>query len=401
MKNWLKAIRDLLVFIFPKWIIRTVLGKYDFAFVGHPLVIEDLARQYPNLKSMNYKFLKIISLFLWPVLGSEITGFRDNRGREVKGIVLFCPMSTRLLVMRRKSAIKKLIKIIKMAEKLNAKIVGLGAFVPIVTHDGKLLAKKTNLSMTTGTAFSSVIAVTNAIKLANACSVDISKCTVAIVGAGGSVGSICTRLLMDYTDQLLLIDKDKTKLDALLTTNYIKAFSNKALSLSTDIHDIKQAQVVIVTTNSPGTIIRSEHLRSGALIIDAAQPRNVSSKIPFIRTDVMVVESGVAEVPGLNTNFEFDLKTYSEVYSCLAEVLILLWLGIEGKQVGSFDIEYVYKLREAASKIGIRIPLFRNRAGFVTDNDIENFKRIALVNQNNFENGIKIHGAYKFVKLPV
>lgn len=391
-KPWLKAVRDLLIFIFPQSIIRLFLGSYDFAFIAHPLILEDLSRQYKNLKSINKNILKNISLYLWPVIGSEITGFRDHIGREVKGVVLFCPMSTRLLVLRQKKAIRKLIWIVKMAEKLSVKIVGLGAFVPIVTHDGKILAKHTNLNMTTGTSFSAIIAVTNILKLAEQCSVDLLKARVAVIGAGGSVGSICSRLLLDKFNDVILIDKKKEKLETLLAGPYLKDVANKKITISTKIEDVRNADLIIVTTNTPGTIIRSDHLKSGSLVVDAAQPRNVSAKVPFERKDVIVVESGVAEVPGLNTNFEFDLKNYSEVYSCLAEVLILLWSRIDGKQVGSFHIDYVYKLKEDASKIGINVPPFRNRAGYVTPEDIARLKQmIAPRSQlNEYSKSIKL-----------
>ncbi len=372
---WKRTLRDSIFFCYPSWLLRILYPRYDFAFVGHPLVLEDLARQYPNLTHASKNTLKKISKNLWPVLGSEITGFRDNQGREVKGIVLFCPMSTRLLVLERKLAIKKLISIVKMAERLKVKIVGLGAFVPIVTHDGKILAKHTHLNMTTGTSFSAVIAVTNALKLAAECNLPDNS-VVAIIGAAGSVGSICTRLLLDKYEKIVLIDKNKEALDRLLKSDYLKGLTKKTILIGEDISEIRAADLIIVTTNSPGTVVRSNHLKKGALVVDAAQPRNVSAKVPFERNDVIIVESGVAEVPDLSTNFQFDLKSYSEVYSCLAEVLILLWNQIPGKHVGVFDMSYVYMLRDSAKKIGINIPAFRNRAGYVTREEICRLREI-------------------------
>lgn len=404
IKPWLRAVRDLFIPVLPSFLVKWLVGNYDFAFIAHPLVLEDLSRQYPNLVGANKEFLKFVSKYLWPVTGSNITGFRNNQGKELKGIVLFCPMSTRLLVLRRKSAIRKIIRLTKIAEKLQVRMVGLGAFIPIVTHDGKILAKKSNLNMTTGTAFSSIIATTNAITLASSCGIDFKNSTVAVVGAGGSVGSICSRLLLDHFNTLVLIDKSKESLDSLLSGGYLKGVSNKTVYVSTKVETVKHASLVIVATNSPGIIVRSDHIKPGALIVDAAQPRNVSAKIPFIRKDVIVVESGIAEIKGLNTNFQFDLKSYSEVYSCLAEVLILLWLGIRGQQVGSFDMSYVYALKEAAIKIGIEIPRFRNRAGYVTDNDISHMKDIigkCKMPNSHLLNGQEVYGSNRILELSV
>lgn len=395
LKPWLRAVRDFFIPYLPSGLVRLLIGSYDFAFVGHPLILEDLSRQYPNLKNKN--LLKFVSKNLWPVLGSEITGFKNSEGKQIKGIVLFCPMSTRLLVLRRKKAIQRLFKIMVIAKKLGVKIVGLGAYVPIVTNNGKLLAKKSNLNITTGASFSAIIAVTNAIRIARDCHLDFEKTTVGIVGAGGSVGTICARLLMDHFHNFILIDKREQSLDQFLNNKCLKNIRNKTLILSTKIESLAQADLIVVTTNTPGVIVRAEHLSPGAIVIDAAQPRNVSAKIPFLRKDVLVIESGIAEVEGINTNFKFDLQNSNEVYSCLAEVLILIRLNLEGKFVGESELSYIYKLQETANKIGINIPRYRNRTGYLTSGYIKDF--ITMVEDKKYLN-LEESKNVRFVQLP-
>ncbi len=395
------AFRDLFIPILPKGLVKVLLGNYDFAFLAHPLVLEDLARQYPLLQGANKEVLKFVSKHLWPVIGSSITGFRDKNGREVKGVVLFCPMSTRLFVLRHRDTVRKLVRLVRIAEKLQVKIIGLGAFVPIVTHDGKLLAKSTNLNMTTGTSFSAVIAYLNAKRLAEQCGLMHKDTIVAVVGAGGSVGSICCRLLMKNFHRFILIDKKRESLESVARGEYFKSIKEKEIFFSTHIDTVHHAKVVVVATNAPGVIVRSDHLRPGAVVVDAAQPRNVSARVPFERKDVIVVESGIASVEGLNTNFEFDLRSYNEVYSCLAEVLILMWLGIDGKQVGKFDLGYVEKLQQTASKVGIDIPRFRNRAGFVSQEDIDIVEKINNEPINSTEKNGMLNESSFFRKLQI
>src|SRR3989338_2680124 len=378
---WLRAARDFFLPFLPSWFVCKIVRRYDFAFIAHPLVLEDLSRQYPNLNGIKSNVLKMISRYLWPVLGSEITGAYDKSGKEITGIVLFCPMSTRLLILRRSNARRKILRIVKIAEKLQVKIIGLGAYIPIVMHDGKLLAKHTSLDVTTGTSFSAVIACTNALRLAEKCQLIPEKVTVAIIGAGGSVGTICTRLMMDHFNKFILIDKRHESLYSFLKSDYLKDVSGKIMCLSNRIKDVRNADVVIVTTNTPGIILRSEHLSPGTIIVDAAQPRNVSAKVPIARKDVLVAESGVAVVPGLDTHFEFDLRTSNEVYSCLAEVLILLKFGMTGKQVGKFSLEYINFLRQNASAIGFDIPNFRNGCGVISEADCDRVKSIIVHRQ--------------------
>lgn len=379
MKPWLRAIRDLFIPVLPSWLVSRILSGYKYAFIAHPLSLDDLTRQFPSLNAKNIRLLKFISKFGWPVLGPEITGFRDKSGKDIKGRVIFCLMTARIMVLDRKTAVRRLITCVRMAEKLRVDVVGLGAFVPIVTHDGKLLAKKTKLNMTSGTAFSAVIAVKNALSVIDICDYAVDKCLIAIVGAAGSVGTIVTQLMLEHGKTFILIDKNEEGLKKIISGGLLKNVKGKNIVISTSLDPIKHADIIIVTTNAPGVIVRSNHLKAGAIVVDAAHPRNVSTKVPFERDDVVVVESGIANVPELNTNFEFDLRSRSEVYSCLAEVLVLYWLKIEGKFVGTFTMEYVQTLKETSEKIGIDIAKFRNRAGFVTREDFLKLKRLRKI----------------------
>ncbi len=104
--------------------------------------------------------------------------------------------------------------------------------------------------------------------------------------------------------------------------------------------------------------VRSDHLKPGSIVIHAAQPRNVSVKVPQERKDVVVIESGVAEVKGLKVNCDFGLRKENEVYSCFAELLLLCWMKeYDEDHVDPISEEYVLKLWDISKRRELRSPI--------------------------------------------
>lgn len=382
LNQFLVTVRDFLIPFMPRFIVRLLVGKGDFVFLAHALDLSDFARKYPFADRMSKRNIKIFSRNLWPIIGSKITGFKKRDGSCVNGWIVFCPLTTRMMILKREVARKKIVKATKFAEKLGAKVIGLGAFIPILTDDGRFLENKVKANITSGAAFSAITAVQNVLKVVDVMSIDETRAKIAIVGAGGSVGSICSKMLANKFGEVMLIDKNMESLNKLVQKIDIPyAESKKTISLSGRVSDIKHADIIIVITNVPGVVVRSSHLKSGAVVIDAAQPKNVSAKIPKERKDVLVIESGIAEVNALSTNFNLGLRKENEVFSCLAEVLLTIWMEKKHNYLGEIDLSYVWELCAAAKDAGIKLADFRNNLGFIKDKEIKRIKRMCERNR--------------------
>lgn len=359
--------RDLLVLILPASFAKFLVGKGEFVFLAHPLdLLPDIARKYPIASRMPKWLLKIISRYHPPTILGKVKGFRKQDGSIAEGWIVFCSLSTRMMVLKEALAKKKILQAAKFSEKLGGKILGLGAFVPIMTEDGTYLKGKTKMALTTGSAFSAVIAIQNVLKASKLAKLDFKKCNLAVIGAAGSVGSVCAKALARDFENILLIDKNIPGLDK-ISTSLKQAFNQKNIIQSDDINKIKDADIVLVVTNTPGAIVRSTHLKPGAMIVDAAQPRNVSIKVPHERKDVVVIESGIAEADSITVDCNIGFESKKEVYSCLAEVLILTWMQSFGDHVGDVDFDYAMKLWEVADKAGVRVGRFRSCLGMIDE----------------------------------
>ena len=370
VKLFLTALRDLVIRFLPTRIVRLIIPPGRFAFIIHPLSFKDAGKKYPFAEKLPESFIDIWARYYWPVVGSEITGFKTKRNEEVRGWIIVCPLTPRQMMRDQPLARRKILQSVRLAEKLGARIVGLGAFNSILTYDGADLIGRVKAGLTTGNAYAAALLLQNVTKVAEKIEMELKDATVAIVGAGGSVGSACAKILSQKARELILIDINRKALEALISKLDIRG----NLKSYSEIDAISTADIVIVVTSAIGAIITSSHLSSGTIVIDGSQPKNVSKEVIEHRDDILVIESGLAKVSGINHKLDLGLRK-DEVYACLGEVLILTWKDWEGNYaIGKVDPNLIHEVLAEAKNVGISLVDFRNSGGIITDKDIERFR---------------------------
>jgi len=358
----------------PGFIARLLVGVGEFAFVVHPRDLSDCKRKYPFAKYLPKAVIETWSRYQWPTIGSKIKGLKNKYGKSVDGWVVICPMTTKLMIKNRNVARKRILQTVRLAEKLGAKIVGLGAFTSIITKDGIYLKGKVKAGITTGNAYSAAIAIENLERLLSLTGRNITESALAIVGGAGSVGSACSKILARKAKKLIIVDKNKKALDNLVDCISIDG----VVTGKTDIISIKEADGIIAVTNAPGAIVRASHLKKGAVVVDAAQPKNVSRHVPSQRDDVIVVESAIVKSNGIDFNFDFGLNEH-EALGCLAEVLLLTWIGHKGDySLGKVDPSQTEEVSRIAKEADFKLADFRNSTGFIKEEQIAFLKSLNL-----------------------
>jgi len=362
---------DLAIFLLPKWMVEKFVKKGRFAFVVHPIDVHDARKRYKFAKLLNKSAIHWWSRVLWPVRGSRVTGLKDIHGNNVDGWIVICPLTTRHMVRNRALGQKRVLQTINFAEKLGAEVVGLGAFTSIATNSGLTAYGKTKSYITTGNAYSAAIALENLTTLLERVEKPLKNATVAVVGGAGSVGSGCSRYLIKKVKKLIIVDKNKEKAEALC-----EEFKKQGMSFeySTKIASIKEADGVIVVTNAPGAIIRASHLKEGAVVIDAAQPKNVARRIMQLRDDILIAESAIINTPGVDYDLDLGVRK-NESLGCFAEVMVLSAFENKGHfSLGEVFEEEIERIKEKAEKISFSRADFRNSNKFITQEDIERIK---------------------------
>jgi predicted amino acid dehydrogenase len=198
-------------------------------------------------------------------------------------------------------------------------------------------------------------------------SLDLSVSTVAIVGAAGSIGSGIAKLISeDKIGETILIDMPNmvsaSKL-AKLKAALAQINPNNFVMISKNVCDIKNADLIIVATNSPRSLIGSEYLKPGVIVIDDSFPKNVSKDILKTREDIVLLEGGVTQMPKLNIDASrhmpdlldlsiSKLSSCNQAYGCLAETFILAAFGHRGNYgLGDADPRLAKEIMEKGKRL--------------------------------------------------
>lgn len=350
----------------------------SFAFIIHPIDPQrDVSRKYPALGKLPVWLIDFLSLFFPPVYISEIQNIRSvANGRSLHGWFIACPLTpTRMMTLPPQVVYKKIIQTGRLAEKLGARILGLGAFTSVVGDGGLTVANHLNIPVTTGDSLTIATAV-QAIKQAAAImDISLQNATVAIVGATGAIGSVCGQLLAPEVKQVMLIGRQQEKLNQIAESVH-QAGSNM-VTTSTHINDLKEAHLIITVTSAIDTVIEPRHLRQGAVVCDVARPRDVSRQVVAQRPDVLVIEGGMVEVPGpVNFNFNFGFPPQM-AYACMAETMALaLEQRYESFTLGKdIQLSQVQTIDKIAARHGFKLGGFRSFERAVTDLEIAQIKK--------------------------
>lgn len=360
LRLFVSAIRDLFIPFLPGILVRILLKRGSYAFLIHPRELSDVERKYPFLKSLSPEMTERIIQGLWPIVGSRITGLRaPNPGKDLTGYIVICPLSAKQMHQDQKLAQRRILQTVRLAEKLGCKIIGLGALSASMTQGGEYLLDKVRIGVTSGHAYTVAVICEMVEQIANQLEVDLGDLTVAVVGAAGYIGVPCARVLSKKKiGHLLLVDRI-TKVGR-LEKLYKEIANTGRITLSTNLMSLRLADVVVVVTNSLDILIKAEHLKTGAVVLDDSQPRNTSMELMDQRPDVLILDV-VANAPGVNAHFSFDFPYTDDVFTCLGETLILAARGWKDNYcVGEFDYGLVNQVLRWGGKLNFKIAQVRS-----------------------------------------
>lgn len=289
-----------------------------------------------------------------------------------------CPLTPkRMLTLPPEVVYRKIIQTGRLAQKLGARILGLGAFTSVVGDGGVTISRHLDIPVTTGDSYTVSIAVGAVREAARQMGIDLKGAQAAVVGATGKIGSVCAEILGRDVPKMLLIGRRQNRLAEV--REKVLAAGCQEVRTSSQIEDIRQADLVLTVTSALDTIIDAHHLKSGAVVCDVSRPRDVSREVAEMRDDVLVIEGGIVEVPG-QVDFHFDFGfPPGKAYACIAETMILaLERRYESFSLGrQITLEKVEEITRLAEKHGFRLAGFRSFEREVTPAQIERIRENA------------------------
>ncbi len=352
-----------------------------FAFIIHPISLEDIFRKFNFMRKWPRPLVEGLIRRMPPLKVSEITGVASPHASTSGYFVSVSMTSDQMVNLPAGYTIKKIIKAGKHAEKLGARIVGLGAMTSVVGDAGVTVARNLNIPVTTGNSYTIATAMEGVERAAKLMGVNLEDAECAVIGATGSIGNVCARLMSQKgVRYLTLMARDKRKLEHAADNIYRE--TGTSVKVTSDIKkSLPRADIVVAVSGSEDTLVEPHDLKPGAVVCDVARPRDVSVSVAQKRDDVLVLEGGVVDVPGdVNFNFNFGFPPRT-AYACMAETMIL---ALEGKWESytlgrEISIDKVEKITGLAKKHGFKLAGFRSFEKAVTEEEIEKIRQRALI----------------------
>jgi predicted amino acid dehydrogenase len=279
-----------------------------------------------------------------------------------------------MLRLEPKTVYKKIIQTGRLAERLGADILGLGAFTSVVGDAGLSIARALDVPVTTGDSYTVYIAIEALREGAHVMDISLANATAAIVGATGAIGSVCAEMLNRDVGELILIGRRPDALNQV--KERIETPFDGRVRVATDLDSLAKADLILTVTSNLGTIIEPWHLKAGAVVCDVSRPRDVSRQTVNERGDVLVIEGGMVAVPGpVDFGFDFGLPP-GKAYACMAETMILALEGrFESFTVGrNIHVAQVKEIARLAAKHGFGLAGLRSFDQAVTKEQIDRIR---------------------------
>ena len=360
-----------------------------FCFVIHPLSLDDVARYEPGAAGKGAPIIRKIMEWMPPWATVHVTGVRAPDGRETEGWFVTAPLlPEQMLEFPREEVYKRILRAIEIGAELGADVAGLGAFTAVVGDGGVTINDRSPIPVTTGNSLTISAGIASLFRGAQEMGIDPAVSTAVVVGATGSIGSACARIIAPKVKHLILVARNQTRLRKFY--DQVKGELPCGLSFTTDIvQAVRSSQLILTATSSTQDIIEPEDLQTGAVVCELSLPHDVSRRVATERPDVLVTEGGNMVVPGA-PSFErvrepgrqFDLNLPPRTaLACMSETMVLaLEERLEPFSLGrGIDIQKVIEAGEMADRCGFTLADMRAFDAAITPEKIRSIREAAEV----------------------
>lgn len=358
-----------------------------FCFVIHPLSFEDVARYEPGAAGKGRPIIAKILEWMPAHATARVTGICTPDGRETDGWFVAVPLlPEQMLALPREEVYTRIVQAIEIGAELGAQVAGLGAFTAVIGDGGVTVAQRAPIPVTTGNSLTIAAGVESLFRAASVMGIDASRVEAAVIGATGSIGSACVRLIAPRVGRLTLVARNETRLR--------RFFEGEAGRLppgsgfTTDVSAaVRGARLILTATAATTEIVEPDDLQPGAVVCELSLPHDVGRRVARERPDVLVVEGGNMRVPGAlriermrGPKGPFDLSlAEGTALACMSETMVLaLENRLESYTLGrGIDLAKVVEIETLARADGFELADMRAFDKAITADEIAQVRAAA------------------------
>lgn len=305
-----------------------------FACIGHPTDVDQFRgfvntlRTFESLSPKSFDSRLLIKLFEWTpsFKAKDLKQVSFGNGASAEGIVLIAPFLPEMKDIRLKEIGDKIEDAIAIAANEGCSVAALGGFTSIILQGREQdLSKKHGIKLTSGNTLTAAVIVRSIEQIAARFGVDLSKSTMAIVGASGDIGSGCTGYFCDKVGKLILTARGREKLEEVaLKYKDITSCEIELVSDSENKTAISRADIAIFVTSAYKEIVALADFKPRTIVCDASAPLNVKVDSKHLRPDVFIYHGGIVSLPfEIDPGFDVGLASTMTFYACQVEGILL------------------------------------------------------------------------------
>ncbi|MGF1577366.1 MAG: long-chain acyl-[acyl-carrier-protein] reductase [Cyanophyceae cyanobacterium] len=305
-----------------------------FGLIGH---LTNLTHAKQVAERLGYAEFADSGLDFWCMAPAQLVDeikVTSITGQTIQGLyVESCFLPEMLAMGKVKTACRKILNAMALAQKRGIDITALGGFSSIIFENFKLdsLKRVRNIDLdlrrfTTGNSHTAYIICQQIKAAAELYALDLTKTTISVVGATGDIGSAVCRWLSDRCDlqRLLLVARDNARLEDLQQSLGQGDISSLEAALP------QSDLIVWVASFSQSMDVDLVSLKDPCVIIDGGYPKNMSTEMA--RDGIHVIDGGMVEhsldIEWSISQFLNVAKPTRQIFACFAESMLLEFEGL-------------------------------------------------------------------------
>ena len=327
-----------------------------FAFIIHPIEIEDFHKAMPILKNIPTFLISTMGKYINPIKISEIKGV-DTPEEKIKGYLIGVPFTLRQMEeLPIDYILNKYIKAGELAKKLGVNIIGLEPSSSKIAEHIDTIAQRLSISITTGRIFS-LLSVLCGIKMAaESLGKDFKECDLSIIGIDNRKGEVLAKLIAREIKYLTLVSTNKSNLESIKQDILVE--TGTAVHITENLGKvIKNGDIIVITSNQEYKNINIEEVKNNAIICDLSRPRIITKEIEDRRHDILFIDDGLIKLP-FKIDLGFDFGYSTNMYSpALAETILFT---MEEKLTsysggGTINMDMINTINDIAKSNGLTV----------------------------------------------
>jgi predicted amino acid dehydrogenase len=331
-----------------------------FGFITQPRSIAEIRANITAARFLPKAFIHRTAVHIPPVFRGRMENIKAKGSRKsaVGEIMMLGGTPEEFAAQDAELIARRMLRAASMAERLEARLIGVDTASREVSDALSAIAPKTNVPICTGQAMTIYGTLASGVEIATKNSVRSSNKAVGLQGtvinANDPIGAIAAEVLASFIPIITLIGSEPDLLIELKRKIEDIHINTKVTIATNANHTIRHSDLIVLGRNMAGKrmIFNPEICNPGAVICDFSQPTVITPELLAQRPDLTLVESTVFRLPEPSMGEACGNLPHDLVTAPFAEAALLAIRGnfVDYGLVGELSSKHVYDIRDLALK---------------------------------------------------